>query len=125
MFIPGLGQLGNRRYIKAVVIIGLETWFVASAIHYGRQAGDARDRYESIPMSDPTSRNRWYEFYDNKRINQSKFTWFAGITIFLSMFDAYVDAHLSGSPISSRNDKFSIDLIPDNSGMTASFAYHF
>ena len=109
MFVPGLGQLGNRRYTKAIVIIGLETWFTASAIHYSNQAGDARAKYEG--KTDTGLRNQWYLFYDNKRTNRNKFIWFAGITIFLSMFDAYVDAHLSGSPTTSRNDKFSIYII--------------
>ena len=43
MFIPGLGQLGNRRYIKALLFVGLDAWFIGSAIHYGGQAADFRD----------------------------------------------------------------------------------
>ena len=124
MLVPGLGQLGNRRYFKAAVFIGLECWFAGSAIHYGRQAADAKDVFASMPTT--PERNYWYAFYDNKRKNRNKFTWFAGITIFISMFDAFVDAHLSGSPTDERNEQFTLDVIPDQfGGVSAVATYSF
>lgn len=122
--IPGWGQLGNHSYFKAVLFAGLETWFVSSAVHYGRQAKDARRNYES--STELSARQDWYYLYDNKRKNRNKFAWFAGLTIFISMFDAYVDAHLSGSPADSRNDKFSIEIAPvHDGGMAARLSLRF
>lgn len=128
LLLPGWGQLGNRRYVKATVIIGLEAWFIGSAIHYGRQASDAREIFESTPLDNIAARNNWYDYLDNKRKNRNKFAWFAGITIFLSMFDAYVDAHLSGSPMDRRDElerPVSFDIAPDEDGVKATLCYSF
>jgi len=114
MFVPGLGQVGNRRYIKAIVIAGLETWFIGSAIHYGRQASGFRDQWNEA--TDVTSRNVYYGLYEDRRDERNKFSWFAGITIFVSMFDAYVDAHLSGSPSRERNSRIDWEIIPQEDG---------
>lgn len=124
MLVPGLGQLGNRRYTKAVLFAGLELWFLGETFHYGRQASEARQKY--VNADNRSARLDWYYLYDNKRKNRNKYAWFAGLTIFISMFDAYVDAHLSGSPADSRNDKFSVDVLPgDHGGLSAQLAYRF
>ncbi len=124
MFVPGWGQFGNRRYTKAAVIFSLEVVCFAASLHYRGQANDARERYEAATTI--ASRNHWYEFYDNKRKNRNKYAWFVGITVFLSMFDAYVDAHLSGSPLDKRNDKISFEIMPDEAGgVNAQVAFNF
>lgn len=112
LFVPGLGQLGNHRYIKAAFFAGMEAWFISSAIKYRNQARDARDLFDKETNRD--RRNALWDVYDDKRVTRNKYTWYAGITIFVSMFDAYVDAHLSGSPADKRNDKFSFDIISDD-----------
>ena len=96
---PGLGQLGNHRFTKALVFAGLETWFIASVVHYGGQASDAYDYYQS--SVDREARIDGFYLYDNKRKNRNKFAWYAGLTIFISIFDANVYEHLSGSPADS------------------------
>ena len=124
MLVPGLGQLGNHRYFKAVLFGGLEGLFIGAAIHYEQQASDAQELYTSAV--DYNVRLRWYSFYDNKRKNRNKYIWFAGLTVFISMFDAYVDAHLSGSPADSRNDRFTLDVVPlEEGGMVAAVSYSF
>ena len=124
MLVPGLGQLGNRRYTKALFFAGIESWFIASLLHYASQAADARQSY--LEAVDINARLDYYNLYDNKRKNRNKFAWFAGLMIFISMFDAYVDAHLSGSPVDPRNDDISFDLKPaDNGGVAAQLTYRF
>jgi hypothetical protein len=124
MFVPGLGQLGNRRYIKAFVIAGLETWFIGSAIHYGRQASDFRRQWDEA--DDVVSRNILYGLYEDSRDERHKFTWFAGIVIFVSMFDAYVDAHLSGSPAREKDGGIELEIVPqDNGGVSALLSCRF
>jgi hypothetical protein len=124
MLVPGLGQLGNRRYLKAAVVAGLEGWLIGMALHRGRQASDARDAY--LAAEDYYERSQLYYEYDQVRKSRNKYAWFAGLTIFLSMFDAYVDAHLSGSPADKRNDKFSVGVAPDDrGGVSAVFSYNF
>jgi len=116
MLIPGLGQIGNRRYFKAALFIGLESWFIISAIHFGKQAHDYRQAYEAAAEDDLIARRYNYILYEDRRDNRNKFTWFAGLTIFISMFDAYVDAHLSGSPYNESRNNLSMDVQPDHKG---------
>ena len=124
MFVPGLGQLGNHRYVKALVIAGLEGWFIGKAVYWGQKAADARDDFDNA--IEVTDRNRLYNVYDWTRKKRNKFSWFAGITIFVSMFDAYVDAHLSGSPADKRNERLSFDVVPNEyGGVSANLAYSF
>ena len=124
LLVPGLGQLGNRRYFKAALFAGLEGWFIGATVHYGRQANCARHDYETAVGHD--AREEWYNLYDNKRKNRNKYAWFAGLVAFISMFDAYVDAHLSGSPTEPRNDQFTFDVRPlEDRGLAATVNYHF
>lgn len=124
MFVPGLGQVGNHRYVKAAVIAGLQGWFVSKAVYWGQKASDAKSDFDNEATI--TERNILYNVYDEKRKKRNKFIWFAGITAFVSMFDAYVDAHLSGSPTEKRNEQFSFDVIPnEDGGVSASLAFNF
>ncbi|MEW5795941.1 MAG: DUF5683 domain-containing protein [Candidatus Zixiibacteriota bacterium] len=124
LLVPGLGQLGNRRYIKAGVVAGLEIWLVGKALDFDRQADNAREAYENA-TSLGERRSLYYE-YDSLRKSRGKYAWLAGLTVFVSMFDAYVDAHLSGSPTDRRNEKFSVEIVPDdNGGALALFSCRF
>ena len=117
VFVPGLGQLGNRRYIKAAIFMGLDAWFVGSAIHYGRQAADFRSRFEN--STTPAQRNDYYNLYQDRKNERNKFTWYAVIVTFFSMFDAYVDAHLSGFPQKTDEGRVSFNLHPFPGGEVA------
>ena len=114
MFIPGWGQLGNRRSIKAVFFLALDGWMVLSAMYYGNQASDFRKQYEAI--TDPallSQKKDRYSLYLDRKDERNKFTWFAVIVTFFSMFDAYVDAHLSGYPDKENLDRVKIGLEAD------------
>lgn len=114
MLVPGLGQIGNRSYFKAGLFIGLETWFALSAIDRGRDAADYRDRFEAA--TDPETRNQLYAEYEMRRDDRNKYLWFLGITSFVSMFDAFVDAHLSGSPDRVAKRGIDLSVAPDMQG---------
>lgn len=99
MVVPGWGQITNRRYFKAAIAIGLETWFIAGAVTEWRKANEARDDFRAEPGN--ISHFYDYEFHNG---NKNDYLWALGVTVFISMFDAYVDAHLRPY----RNDR-----IPD------------
>ena len=102
MIIPGFGQIGNRRYFKAALFFGLDAWFVSSAIKYRKDARDFRSKFDGVTGDDVASvalRREYYSQYQDSRDSRNKYTWFAVITTFVSMFDAYADAHLSGFPL--------------------------
>ena len=114
MLVPGLGQIGNHSYVKAGIFIVLETWFIGEAVHYGSQASDYKTKFENA--TDVYIRDDYYQLYQDRRSSRNKYTWFAGITIFISMFDAYVDAQLSGAPDQPHENKFDLDVRPDSRG---------
>ena len=89
MLVPGWGQITNKAYVKAAIAIGLETWFITGAIVNGSKMNQALDDFHA----DPNNLQHYYdyEFYQG---NRSDYLWLLGITVFVSMFDAYVDAHL-------------------------------
>jgi len=119
LLVPGLGQIGNRRYVKAALFMGLDAWFVGSAIHYGRQASDFRRQFESSTI--PSDRNEYYDLYLDRKSKRNKFTWYAVIVTFISMFDAYVDAHLSGFPKKEKEGRVSVNLLPPREGRVVAF----
>lgn len=111
MVVPGWGQFGNRKYVKAALFAGLQTWLVVNAVDRAGQASDARDDWNA--STDITERNRLYDIYESKRDQRNKYIWFAGITAFVSMFDAFVDAHLSGAPGRNESRSVGFEVVPD------------
>ncbi len=126
MLVPGLGQIGNRQYVKAAVVIGLETWLVGSAIQHGQEASDFRKQFEASTVL--ADRNTFYGKYLASKDERNKFTWFAVIVTFVSMFDAFSDAHLSGFPKEQKGVTQATDLSirpAGEKGVYASITYWF
>lgn len=124
LIIPGWGQVGNGRYLKAAVVVGLDTWFVGAAIHYDRRASELKKKYEAATTRD--SRNMYYGAYEDRRQERTKYLFFLGVTTLVSIFDAYVDAHLSGSPIARDEKEISFQVGPElGSGLRAQLSYRF
>ncbi len=100
MLIPGWGQLGNRKYVKATLIIGLESVLIGAIVHYADKSSEAKKAFDAYVSPDSTDRDKQllYDAYRDARSERNKFGWFLGTTIFFSMFDAFVDAHLSDFP---------------------------
>lgn len=125
MVAPGWGQLGNKRYIKAFVYLGLEVWMVGGALHYNEQVSEFRRLFDATSTDDISLRNDYYTLYKDRKDERSKYTWFAVIVAFVSMFDAYVDAHLSGFPRQDEND-LTISIAPTvDRGVRASLSIGF
>lgn len=119
---PGWGQLGNRRPLKAALFVGLDAWFIGAAIHYHRQASDFLDLYEASTVT--ATRNAYYDQYSDRRQERNKYFFFLGLATLVGMFDAYVDAHLSGSPVG--RDDIDFGIAPDpKSGVQAYLSFRF
>jgi hypothetical protein len=100
--VPGWGQYYNRKYIKSAVVFGVETFFIAKAVHWWKKT---ENQYNSIQQtSDESQQSTRYSIYRSYRTNRDDYLWGVGLTVFLSMFDAFVDAHLAG---------FDVDITPD------------
>lgn len=86
--IPGGGQLYNESYLKSGIVIGLEAGLVGLAIYHNGKYQDAKKKYD---ISESTLDYSDYVYYYEQR--QSDYFWI-GTVVFLSIIDAYVDAHL-------------------------------
>jgi hypothetical protein len=88
---PGWGQFYNKKYFKSAVVFGAETTFITlAAIEWHRMNKHKRN------FQDPDHPDRYWEFeqfqfYEDQR---NLYLWITAGIVFLSMFDAYVDAHL-------------------------------
>lgn len=121
MVIPGWGQLGNRKYVKAAFFASFDVWMILKALDHKKKAADLRSQFESA--IDVDIRNEYYNLYQQERTRRNKYTWYAVIISFFSMFDAYVDAHMSGHP---REKALTFDIIPiEQSGGQLTISYSF
>lgn len=90
---PGWGQLYNRKYFKALLLGGTEIGFGISAGVQWHRRDVHKKRFDSA--TDPGVRafeESQFQFYED---NRNLFLWLVAGTIFYSMLDAYVDAHLA------------------------------
>lgn len=91
--LPGWGQFYNDQPVKAGVIIGLEgLWLTAAIVQFNR-AGTNEDEAGRYTLDSPDNlmyRERRLEHLDRGR----GYLWGLAGTVFYSMVDAYVNAHL-------------------------------
>jgi hypothetical protein len=100
---PGWGQLYNKKYIKAAIIGVGESVLIYQTAWYWNKTSTYKDLYINAEAGTEARRDYFYQF-DRYRDLRNQYIWFLGLTVFYSMFDAYVDAHLKN---------FDIDLTPD------------
>jgi hypothetical protein len=110
--VPGGGQFYNRKYIKGVVVFGVETTFITlAAIEWSRMHTHKRN-FQNTDYPDRYWEFEQFEFYEDRR---NLFLWITAGIVFLSMFDAYVDAHLYNFDREEVRD-LSISLVPEANG---------
>jgi hypothetical protein len=124
MLIPGWGQIGNRKYRKAVIYASMQVSWIVLALDYRSQADDFYEQY--LTADSMNTKNHFYSLYEEKKNKRNRYYWFAGITTFISMFDAYVDAHLSGFPIVENLKPVELSVGPTRQyDIGASLSYRF
>jgi hypothetical protein len=75
---PGWGQWSNGKKQKAAVYFGIESYWITKALIWRHRARSADDLAE----------------FAHARDRRNYFYWLTGITVFVSMFDAYADRYL-------------------------------
>ena len=89
LFVPGGGQLYNKKYLKAGIEFTAESILIGYTIHYQIKINDAWDRY--LQTKNYEEYSRCYDKYNPKQQNM---LWWLAIFKFLSVVDAFVDAKL-------------------------------
>ena len=108
LLVPGLGQIGNKKYVKAGIIIAAESALIATLVHYAIETSDARDRFDAAVEEE--EKTRLFQEFKDAKDKRNQFSWYTATVVFLSMFDAFVDAHLARFP--KYDDKVSIEMAP-------------
>ncbi|MCK5125257.1 MAG: hypothetical protein KAR42_03285 [candidate division Zixibacteria bacterium] len=114
---PGWGQYSNRKRIKSGVIFAVESYFIYKTVDYGIKAGDSRKIWKSISDDSISAKTLAFQQYTDDRDNRNTNIWYTAIIMFLSMIDAYVDAHLQDFPEpadkAEEAKNLSLELLPE------------
>ncbi|MBM4174665.1 MAG: hypothetical protein FJ213_00605 [Ignavibacteria bacterium] len=107
--LPGLGQIYNESYWKSPIIWGISGWFIYNWIKNNNLYNDYKNRHlQSITTGAENSSYKTYrEFYRDQR---DLFAIYLGLTYFLNLVDAYVDAQLFSFDVSGLNDEVRLNL---------------
>ena len=92
--IPGWGQFYNESYWKTPVVLGLFGYFAYIWNDQNNLYKKYRDMYNESLVNNTSGDDRYYrlrEFYKDQR---NQFAIYIGLTYFLQLVDAYVDAQL-------------------------------
>lgn len=101
--VPGWGQFYNESYWKIPIVVGLIGYYTYGYLRNNDLYIEFRDKYAESLIASPTTGNRRYkevrEFYKDQR---DLFAVYFGLTYFLNLVDAYVDAHLFDFDVSEN-----------------------
>lgn len=108
---PGWGQLYNGKYFKSLVVFGTETTFITLAAIEWRRRNEHKRNFQNLPPDHPDKYWEFeqFRFYEDRR---NLFLWITAGIVFLSMFDAYVDAQLYNFDKEEMPD-LPISLVPE------------
>jgi hypothetical protein len=109
---PGWGQFYNRKYLKSAVVFGAETAFITMAVVDWTRMSEHRRNFQNPDYPDRYGEFDLFRFYEDRR---NMFLWITGGIVFLSMFDAYVDAHLYDFKTEQVRD-LSVSVLPGTDG---------
>lgn len=90
--LPGGGQIYNQAYYKAGVVIGLQGYLLANAFYNDHKADDYKAL--SAQASDTYSAELYRQSRKEYQQKRNSDIWWMGITMGLSVLDAWVDANL-------------------------------
>jgi hypothetical protein len=91
-FIPGGGQVYNKAYVKAGIVIGVQGYLLGSTLYNDAKVQDYKKKITAT--DDAFLLQHYRDRRDEYREARTSDIWWMGITCVLSMLDAYVDAHL-------------------------------
>ena len=110
--VPGLGQFYNKKYIKAGVFTVGESYLIYNIATDWKAASRHKKNFQS--SSDPVYQAQEFAEYEKYRDRKNLNLWITAAVVFYSMFDAYVDAHLSDFNQPDKAFEAYLEPMPDN-----------
>ena len=104
--IPGWGQLYNGKYIKAGIFAVGEGYLIWHICRDWRDANRHESNFKS--STDPQYQALEFDQFKKAEDRRNIKIWILALTVFYSMFDAYVDAHLAD--FDQADEAFEISL---------------
>jgi len=92
MLVPGWGQWYTKRHFKSVAVFLGEGALIGFMAYEWNQLEKFKDKFQS--ESDPVLKNFYFRSFELHEDNRNTYLWFLAGAVFVSMWDAYVDAHL-------------------------------
>lgn len=100
--IPGWGQYYNESYWKIPIIWGVMGWFTYLYVENNNLYKKYGDLYSESLDQTPSGDSQYKEARDFYRNERDQWALFLGLTYFLNLVDAYVDAHLFDFTVSEN-----------------------
>ncbi|OGC88965.1 MAG: hypothetical protein A2142_04180 [candidate division Zixibacteria bacterium RBG_16_48_11] len=92
LFVPGWGQLYNQKYVKSAVVFLGEGSLIGLVVYEWAQIEKHKDNF--MKETDPFLKDLEFQRFQLHEDNRNAYLWFLAGAAFISMWDAYVDAHL-------------------------------
>ena len=109
--LPGLGQFYNESYWKVPVVLGFIGYFTYIWIDQNNLYKQYRDQYSaSITAANPSGNNDYLQLREFYKDQRNTFAIYIGLTYFLQLVDAYVDAQLFDFTVSEYNNVSTLNL---------------
>lgn len=100
--LPGWGQYYNESYWKIPIIWGVMGWFTYLYVENNNLYKKYGDLYSESLDQTPNGDSQYKEARDFYRNERDQWALFLGLTYFLTLVDAYVDAHLFDFSVSEN-----------------------
>ena len=122
---PGWGQFYNKQYFKSALVFGGESALLVAAVVDWSRAVEHKRNFEKLSDQTQLGDKLWefeqYKFYRDRR---NQFLWITAAVVFVSMFDAYVDAHIFDFNQEQMED-IHVNLAPKRDGLMLCFSLSF
>lgn len=102
--IPGFGQFYNESYWKIPVVWGALGYFGYVWVDQNDKYKTYRDLYTQSFITNQSGDEKYYNARESYKDQRDLVAVFIGLTYFLNLVDAYVDAHLFDFDISEGNN---------------------
>jgi hypothetical protein len=93
LLVPGLGQIYNEKPFKAAIAAGAETFYLSQVLLNERYSERQKKLRSQFPVG--SSEFEFHDFWVGEYHQRSiDYIWWSGGVLFITIVDAYVDAHL-------------------------------